>query len=136
MTITEELTQFYADNYPELAGENSAAITAAANTLGDIYSVNVFPQMQVWWNTYPNHIGHEQSPGCFRCHKKSMRTAERVQITRECDPCHVLHAEEEEDREIDTKLSQEFDQALEFALKSPEPKVEEALIDLYVHTKH
>ena len=107
MTISEELTQFYADNYPEVAGENSEAITAAANTLGDIYSVNVFPQMQVWWNTYPNHIGHEQSPGCFRCHKKSMRTAERVQISRECDTCHVLLAEEEEDPEIMSTLNPE-----------------------------
>ena len=107
VTISEELTQFYADNYPEVAGENSEAITAAANTLGDIYSVNVFPQMQVWWNTYPNHIGHEQSPGCFRCHKKSMRTAERVQISRECDTCHVLLAEEEEDPEIMSTLNPE-----------------------------
>jgi len=105
VTITEELTQFYADNYPEVAGENSEAITAAADTLGDIYSVNVFPQMQVWWNTYPNHIGHEQSPGCYRCHKKSMRTAERVQISRECDTCHVLLAEEEEDPEIMSTLN-------------------------------
>jgi len=105
--ITEELTQFYADNYPELAGENSEEITAAANTLGDIYSVNVFPQMQVWWNTYPNHIGHEQSPGCFRCHNKRMRTPERVTITRECDTCHVLLAEEEENPHIMSILNPE-----------------------------
>ena len=100
VAITEELTQFYTDNYPQLAAENSEAITAAANTLGDIYSVNVFPQMQVWWNTYPNHIGHEQSPGCYRCHNKRMRTPERVTITRECDTCHVLLAEEEENPHI------------------------------------
>lgn len=107
VTITEELTQFYADNYPQLAGENSEAITAAANTLGDIYSVNVFPQMQVWWNTYPNHIGHDQSPGCFRCHNKRMRTPERVTITRECDTCHVLLAEEEENPHIMSILNPE-----------------------------
>jgi len=107
VTITEELTQFYADNYPLLAGESSEAITAAANTLGDIYSVNVFPQMQVWWNTYPNHIGHEQSPGCFRCHNKRMRTPERVTITRECDTCHVLLAEEEENPHIMSILNPE-----------------------------
>lgn len=105
--ITEELTRFYADNYPELAGENSEAITAAANALGDIYSVNVFPQMKVWWNTYPNHIGHDQSPGCFRCHNKRMRTPERVTITRECDTCHVLLAEEEENPHIMSILNPE-----------------------------
>jgi hypothetical protein len=107
VTIAEELTQFYADNYPQLAGESSESIAAAANTLGDIYSVNVFPQMQVWWNTYPNHIGHEQSPGCFRCHNKRMRTPERVTITRECDTCHVLLAEEEENPHIMSILNPE-----------------------------
>ncbi len=105
LAISEKLTQFYAENYPEVADEKSDVIHAAANTLGDIYSVNVFPQMKVWWNTYPNHIGHDQSPGCYRCHKKSMRTPERVAISRDCDTCHVLLAEEEENPEIMSILS-------------------------------
>ena len=105
VVITDELTKFYAESYPEVAAEDSEAIAAAADALGDIYSVNVFPQMNVWWNTYPDHIGHEESPGCYRCHKKSMRTAERVQISRDCDTCHILLAEEEEDPEIMSTLS-------------------------------
>ncbi len=107
VAITDGLTQFYADNYPEIAGEEPEAITTAADALGDIYSVNVFPQMQVWWNTYPNHIGHEQSPGCYRCHNKRMRTPEREKLTYECDTCHVLLAEEEEDPEIMSTLNPE-----------------------------
>lgn len=105
VTISEELTRYYADNYPDVAADSAEAITAAVDTLGDIYSVNVFPQMKVWWNTYPDHIGHEQSPGCFRCHKKSMRTAERVSISRDCETCHILLAEEEEDPHIMTTLN-------------------------------
>lgn len=107
VAITDQLTQYYAENYPELSAEKSEAILAAADALGDIYSVNVFPQMKVWWNTYPNHIGHEQSPGCFRCHKKSMRTEDRVEISRECDTCHVLLAEEEENPQIMSILKPE-----------------------------
>jgi len=107
VAITEQLTQYYAENYPDQSVEKSAAILAAANALGDIYSVNVFPQMKVWWNTYPNHIGHEQSPGCFRCHKKSMRTEDRVEISRDCDTCHVLLAEEEENPHIMSILKPE-----------------------------
>lgn len=103
--IAAQLTQYYADNYPQTASDNADAIDAAAEALGDIYSVNVFPQMKVWWNTYPNHIGHEQSPGCFRCHTKSMRTEERVSISRECDTCHVLLAEGEENPHILTTLN-------------------------------
>ncbi len=99
-TISQQLTQYYAENFPVVADENAESIIAAANTLGDIYSVNVFPQMKVWWDTYPNHIGHEQSPGCYRCHNKRMRTPERVQISNDCDTCHVLLAEEEENPHI------------------------------------
>lgn len=105
--ISDELLKFYSENYPEVATENADTITAAATALGDIYSVNVFPNMNVWWDTYPNHIGHEQSPGCERCHAKKMRTAERVEISSDCDNCHVLLAEEEENPHILTVLSPE-----------------------------
>jgi hypothetical protein len=74
-------------------------------TLGDIYSVNVFPQMKVWWNTYPEHIGHETSDGCFRCHGKRLRTAERETISRDCDTCHSILAEREENPDILTQLN-------------------------------
>ena len=105
--INEELQRFYADNYPELATENAEAISAAAKALGDVYTVNVFPNMKVWWDTYPNHIGHDQSPGCERCHTRKMRTAEREQISNDCDTCHVVLAEEEENPQILTSLSSE-----------------------------
>ena len=105
VVIDEELKKFYANNYPELATKSADAISTAADALGDVYSVNVFPQMNVWWNTYPNHIGHEQSPGCTRCHTKTMRTAKRKQISSNCDNCHVLLADKEEDPHILTVLS-------------------------------
>ena len=98
--IKAELTAFYAEAYPDLAAERADDVAAAANTLGDIFSVNIFPQMNVWWDTYPNHIGHEQSDGCFRCHRRSMRTADREQVSDDCENCHVLLAEEEEDPDI------------------------------------
>jgi hypothetical protein len=33
-----------------------------------VYSRNVFPEMKVTWGAYPNHIGHTDFTGCFRCH--------------------------------------------------------------------
>lgn len=105
--ISEELSAFYAGAYPGIASERADAIAAAGTALGDIYSVNIFPQMEVWWDTYPNHIGHEQSDGCFRCHKRSMRTADREQVSNECETCHVLLAEEEEDPDIMSVLRPE-----------------------------
>ena len=102
--MAAELTAFYAENYPDLAVEKAELIAEAGAALGDIYSVNVFPQMNVSWDTYPDHIGHEQSDGCFRCHKRSMRTDDREQVSNECETCHVLLAEEEENPEILTVL--------------------------------
>ncbi len=98
--IDHGLRAFYDQNYPEIARENSALIDAAAKTLGDIYSVNVFPSMNVWWDVYPDHIGHEQSDGCLRCHKRSMRTADREQVSSDCETCHVVLAEEEENPDV------------------------------------
>ena len=103
--ITAELNQYYLDNYPDVAAARADDIAAAAVALGDIYSVNVFPQMKVWWNTYPEHIGHETSDGCFRCHGKRLRTKERETISRDCDTCHSILAEREENPEILTQLN-------------------------------
>ena len=98
--ITSQLASYYAENYPDLATEMADDITQASQVLGDIYSVNVFPQMEVWWNTYPEHIGHEQSEGCFRCHGRRLRTEDRETISRDCDVCHSVLAEREVDPAI------------------------------------
>ena len=105
--ISAQLQQFYAENYPELLDTKVEAISAAGTTLGDLYAVNVFPNMKVWWDTYPDHIGHDQSPGCERCHTRRMRTAEREQVSDDCDNCHVVLAEEEENPEFLTLLDPE-----------------------------
>lgn len=105
--ITADLQAFYAANYPAVADERAGDIEAAASALGDAYSVNVFPQMNVWWDTYPNHIGHQQSAGCFRCHKRSMRTEDREAVSSDCENCHILLAEEEENPNIMSVLNPE-----------------------------
>jgi hypothetical protein len=51
---------------------------------------NVFPEMKVTWGTYPNHLGHVDTPGCFRCHDDSHKTADGTSITQECELCHTL----------------------------------------------
>jgi len=104
VSIKEQLQAYYAENHPQVASEQASEIAVAAEALGDIYAANIFPQMEVWWNTYPEHIGHETSDGCYRCHTKGMRTAERVQISTDCDVCHVVLAEREENPQIISDL--------------------------------
>ena len=80
------------------------AVEQAAHVVGEIYASNVFPAMKVTWGTYPNHIGHENFPGCFRCHDDSHETAEGEVISQDCSTCHALLAMEEENPEILTTL--------------------------------
>ena len=98
--IATELTGYYASNHPGVAAEKANAIQDAGKVLGDLYSYNVFPEMEVWWNTYPEHIGHTASEGCFRCHGRRLRTEDRETISKDCDICHTVLAEEEENPEI------------------------------------
>ncbi len=109
--IGESLQSFYRENYPELAMERATEITAAADALGDIYSWNVFPHMNVRWDTYPDHSGHpptrsrETAPGCFRCHNREHKTAEGDGISRNCTLCHTVLATREENPEILQQLN-------------------------------
>jgi hypothetical protein len=98
--IAAAIEQFYRDNYPEIAAERAEAVRRAAASLSDIYATNVFPAMNVTWNTYPDHIGHERSPGCFRCHDDEHQTDEGELISQDCSTCHSLLAWEEQDPEI------------------------------------
>ncbi len=98
--IAADIAAFYAQNYPDLTKSKADAIAQAGKALGDVYSWNVFPAMKVTWDTYPNHIGHKQSPGCFRCHDKKHATEDGEKISKKCDTCHSLLAEEEPDPAI------------------------------------
>ena len=56
--------------------------------------------MNVTWGTYPNHIGHEASDGCFRCHDDEHATTDGESISQDCSVCHALLAIEEESPDI------------------------------------
>ena len=69
-----------------------------------VYSENVFPAMNVGWGTYPNNIGHDKFPGCFRCHGGEHVTQSGDAITQDCAACHEPVAVEEQNSEILAKL--------------------------------
>jgi hypothetical protein len=103
--IRAGLAAFYSETYPEIAAEQADAIVRVGDVLDEIYSVNVFPSMNVGWGTYPDHIGHEASDGCFRCHDDEHATADGKVISQDCSTCHALLALEEEEPEILTLLT-------------------------------
>ncbi len=98
--IATAFADFYRTHHAEVAAAKATEIAAAGKALGDIYSWNVFPKMKVTWGTYVNHIGHEESPGCFRCHDKKHVADDGSKIGAGCKTCHTLLADGEEDPEI------------------------------------
>lgn len=88
--IGEAVRTFYA----KTAGADKAKVDKAAMVLADIWTGNVFPQMNVKWGQYPNHLGHADDKGCFRCHN------EGTKISQDCNACHSLVAMDETDPKV------------------------------------
>ena len=68
---------------------------------------NVFPEMKVNWGSYPNNLGHNDFPGCFRCHDDQHAAAGGAKITQDCSACHNLLAMEEAAPKILSELGLE-----------------------------
>jgi nitrate/TMAO reductase-like tetraheme cytochrome c subunit len=99
--IPAALTTYYEKNHVKLAAERKTDIAAAGQALVALYKRNVFPELKVAWNTYPDNIGHEASPGCFRCHDGSHATADgKATISQDCEVCHTMLASGESNPEI------------------------------------
>lgn len=95
VSIAQGVEQFYRTQYPAVASGQAAAVAEAGKALGDIWCWNVFPQMKVTWNTYPNHLGHQGTPGCWRCHDNHHVTDSGEKITKQCGLCHNVLAEDD-----------------------------------------
>jgi len=65
-----------------------------------IYSANIYPALNIQWGSYPNNIGHDAFPGCFRCHDGQHATKTGEAITMDCSACHEPIAVEEPKPEI------------------------------------
>jgi hypothetical protein len=76
-------------NY-EGSGVDQAALEQAIDVSISIYEETTFPEHHVDWTTYPDHIGHMYSPGCFRCHNDRHTTTEGRVISMECNNCHTF----------------------------------------------
>ena len=98
--IPGNLKTFYVQKYPDIAAKREGDIQAAGQVLAGIYQSNVFPDLKVTWGTYPNHLGHMDDPGCFRCHDDSHATSDKKTIPQDCSTCHQAVAMEEPAPEV------------------------------------
>lgn len=87
--IEKDLASFYADYYPDVWSERQAAVTQAVAAVQEIYRRNFFPRMRVDWRTYPDNVGHLESPGCMRCHDGRHVNRHGQPISSACEVCHT-----------------------------------------------
>jgi nitrate/TMAO reductase-like tetraheme cytochrome c subunit len=94
--IVEGLTSYYRTSYADIYNTKRALVEQAADTTAAIYLRNIFPDMKVNWGVHPNNLGHNDFPGCFRCHDGSHTSADGQTISNDCTACHNLLAVQEE----------------------------------------
>jgi nitrate/TMAO reductase-like tetraheme cytochrome c subunit len=93
--IPAALEAYYRSEQPEVSKSRAADVAEAGAVLADIYSRNVFPELGVAWGTYPDNRGHQDWPGCFRCHDDDHAAATGETITKNCFRCHFPSAVDE-----------------------------------------
>ncbi len=102
------------DKLPEITGETEAraakidALLAAATTkagtaqeakaaeqkfntaMRAILLAASFREKDFSWKSFPNHTGHSETPGCFRCHDGKHFNNKGEVIRLQCTLCHAL----------------------------------------------
>jgi nitrate/TMAO reductase-like tetraheme cytochrome c subunit len=89
-TITKYVEAFYRDTYPEILASRKTDIDQAIAGMISGYSKNIFPEMKATWEAYPDHIGHMEANGCFRCHNGKHISESGKRISNDCNLCHSI----------------------------------------------
>lgn len=91
--IEKGMNEYYSSTYEELYKNKPELIQQAIKGIQDTYQKNIFPEMKVNWDAYPNHIGHLEFNGCFRCHNDRHTTSSGRKISQDCNLCHSIVAQ-------------------------------------------
>ena len=86
----ERLLAFYQKNYAEYYAINNELVTTAIDALLDYYLTSVYPEQKSDWDSHKDNIGHQDSPGCFRCHGGEHLNEQNQAIRLECNVCHSI----------------------------------------------
>jgi hypothetical protein len=98
--IPAEFEKSYASTDPEVAKARAAEIRAPGEEIADLHARNVYPALGIAWGTYPDYGGHQDSPGCFRCHDGQHVAENGDAITNNCFRCHLPAAVGETQPEV------------------------------------
>lgn len=108
--IREGIMEYYETLYPEILETDKAKVEKSINGILAAWSDNNFPFMKASWDAYPNHLGHVENNGCFRCHDNKHEADNGHQIRKDCNLCHTIL----EQGTLDNKMVALVDSSLEF----------------------
>jgi hypothetical protein len=101
------LDAFYKTNHED-SGISAEQLAQSAEVISGLYHRNIFPHLNLTWETHPNHLGHrgeeQDKRGCFRCHNDEHTTKDGKTISMDCELCHGMLAEEESPEDLDETL--------------------------------
>jgi fumarate reductase subunit C len=92
-SIAQKINKYYADHYPDILKDQPQRIQTSIAGIQQAYSLNIFPIMKVRWEAYPDHIGHLNTPGCWRCHDGQHVSEGGRTISHHCDLCHTIYGQ-------------------------------------------
>jgi nitrate/TMAO reductase-like tetraheme cytochrome c subunit len=90
MKIENGIRSYYKTDYNEFYSKNQGLFDSSIVSIQKAYRQNTFPKMKVAYDLYPEHIGHLESDGCFRCHNDAFKADNGRKISRDCDLCHTI----------------------------------------------
>lgn len=93
-SINLAVEDYYRMEFPAVAMSRKVAIDRVVNELQRIYSRNYFPEMNVNWKKFPDNLGHMYYVGCFRCHDGKHVSDSGKVLSRDCNVCHTILAQQ------------------------------------------
>ncbi len=88
------IENFYKESYPVISRTMPTKIDSAIQQVQTIYARNYFPEMQVSWKKFPDNLGHLYYKGCFRCHDGKHVSDDGKVLSRDCNTCHTILAQQ------------------------------------------
>lgn len=90
MKAIADIEEDYKRNLFDFYSQNGQIIKDAVAEIQVIYDRTVFHEQGIDWTTYPNNLGHIDSPGCFRCHDGKHLNQDDEAVRLECNVCHAI----------------------------------------------
>jgi len=90
LMIEQGITDYYKTEYADYYENNKELISKSIKSVQEGYSKNTFPEMKVTYSQYPEHIGHLETNGCFRCHNNTFKSENGRTISKDCNLCHTI----------------------------------------------